>query len=154
MNGYDSQPHYCPGLQRGKTHRILTGMMGNPGSGDEHWREVFVNPHEMSNAQEEDALAAGRSSPVMTDDSPSAFALITTDHGRLWRSRTELEIDRMDLCEGLKQAKYRAWSAEDRLKREMETSIRIGAQLIRAEEHIRILEGRLAHAQRKLGHEV
>lgn len=80
--------------------------------------------------------------------SNESLALITTDYGRKWRSRTELEIDRMDLGEQLFLLKAKQWSTEERLHREMETSIRIGAQLIRAEERIRDLEFRLA----TLGH--
>lgn len=78
----------------------------------------------------------------------TGVALQTTDHGRQWRSRTELETDRMDLCRRLEQARFRYWSAENRLQREMETSIRIGAQLIQAEGKIINLEFRLA----TLGH--
>ncbi len=71
MNGYDPQPHYCPGLQR---MVFVNGppMMSTPGLG----LHLFamdgdaiceIKSNAMSNAHEEDALAAfSRAEPCVS----------------------------------------------------------------------------------------
>ena len=84
----------------------------------------------------------------------NSLALQTTSHHRQYRSRTELEIDRMDLGEQLQRDKLRLRVIGDRLKREMETSIRLGVEVLELQQQVRSLEVRLDWAQRKVGHRV
>ncbi len=84
----------------------------------------------------------------------NSLALQTTSYHRQYRSRTELEIDRKDLCERIDRKRWRLRVTEGRLRREMETSLRLGVELLACEERNRVLESRLHWAQRKVGHRV
>lgn len=93
--------------------------------------------------------------PIVKDPSfYSGLALITTEYERRYQSRTALEGGVIALQAALHREQLRRWATENRLEREMEASIRIGAQLLRAEEKIRRLKDRLHFAQCKLGHKV
>ncbi len=84
----------------------------------------------------------------------NSLALQTTSYHRRYRSRTELEIDRKDLCEDLQRQKFRRRTIEERLKREMETSIRLGVEVLELQRQVRLLESEIDWAQIKLGHRV
>ena len=84
----------------------------------------------------------------------NSLALQTTSYHRRYRSRTELETDRMDLGEQLERNRLQLWVTGERLHREMETSIRLGAEVLELQQQVRLLESRLDWAQRKLGHRV
>ncbi|KKM73193.1 hypothetical protein LCGC14_1413030 [marine sediment metagenome] len=81
----------------------------------------------------------------------NSLALQTTSYHRRYRSRTELETDRMDLGEQLERNRLQLWVTGERLHREMETSIRLGTEAVALRDEVRRLEHLLHFAQRKLG---